>query len=72
MDAGPIVAQAVVPVIDGDTVETLSARILKAEHKLYPYALKLVASGAAWIEGETVRYESPTSRSALIISTTNG
>ncbi len=59
MDAGPIVAQTVVPVIDGDTVETLSDRILTAEHKLYPYALKLVASGDAWVEGEVVRYRSP-------------
>ena len=59
MDAGPIVAQTVVPVIDGDTVETLSDRILTAEHKLYPYALKLVASGHAWVEGEVVRYAPP-------------
>ena len=36
MDAGPIVAQAAVPVLDGDTAETLAARILAAEHKLYP------------------------------------
>lgn len=55
MDAGPIVAQAVVPVMGGDSVETLSARILSAEHRLYPYALGLVASGAVWVEGETVR-----------------
>lgn len=55
MDAGPIVAQAVVPVMAGDSVETLSARILSAEHRLYPYALRLVASGAVWVEGKTVR-----------------
>ncbi|MGB0087416.1 MAG: phosphoribosylglycinamide formyltransferase [Rhodomicrobiaceae bacterium] len=56
MDAGPIVAQAVVPVLAGDNEETLSARILAAEHRLYPHALKLVASGDAWVEGESVRY----------------
>jgi phosphoribosylglycinamide formyltransferase-1 len=55
MDAGPIVAQAVVPIMPGDNVETLSARILSAEHRLYPYALRLVASGGVWVEGETVR-----------------
>lgn len=43
LDAGPIVAQARVPVLPGDTVETLSARVLEAEHKLYPEALRLVA-----------------------------
>ena len=55
MDTGPIVAQAAVPVLPGDDAETLAARVLKAEHALYPHALKLVASGAAWVEGETVR-----------------
>jgi phosphoribosylglycinamide formyltransferase 1 len=55
MDAGPIVAQAVVPVMAGDSVETLSARILSAEHRLYPHALRLVASEAVWVEGETVK-----------------
>ena len=46
MDSGPIVAQAAVPVNAGDTAESLSERILRAEHKLYPHALRLVASGA--------------------------
>lgn len=45
LDDGPIVAQVAVPVCDGDTVETLSARVLKAENRLYPHALTLVASG---------------------------
>lgn len=56
MDAGPIVAQAVVPVRADDDEETLSARILAAEHRLYPHALRLVASGDVWVEGESVRY----------------
>ena len=42
LDGGPIVAQRVVPVRDGDTVETLSARILEEEHRLYPEAVALV------------------------------
>ena len=46
LDGGPIVAQAAVPIREGDTVEELEARILAAEHKLYPAAVRLVASGA--------------------------
>ncbi len=49
MDAGPIVAQAAVPVLDDDTPETLAARVLAQEHAIYPLALRLVASGAARI-----------------------
>jgi phosphoribosylglycinamide formyltransferase-1 len=44
LDAGATIAQAEVPVVDGDTEETLSARILEAEHKLYPLALKKALS----------------------------
>jgi phosphoribosylglycinamide formyltransferase-1 len=44
-DAGPIIAQAAVPVRDDDTAETLAARVLKAEHRIYPLALRLVAEG---------------------------
>lgn len=54
MDSGPIVAQAAVPVLDGDTPETLAARILVAEHRLYPHALALVASGRTTLDGGRV------------------
>ncbi|MGO9543722.1 MAG: phosphoribosylglycinamide formyltransferase [Rhodomicrobium sp.] len=54
MDAGPIIAQGAVPVLAGDDEEALSARILGMEHRLYPLALRLVASGAAWLEGGRV------------------
>lgn len=54
MDEGPIVAQAAVPVLPGDTVDTLSARVLEAEHRLYPLALKLVVEGRARVVGEHV------------------
>jgi phosphoribosylglycinamide formyltransferase 1 len=54
MDEGPIVAQAAVPVHPGDTPESLAARVLEAEHRLYPHALRLVASGAVRVEGEHV------------------
>ena len=51
MDEGPVVAQAAVPVLDGDTVERLAARVLEAEHMLYPHALALFASGRVHIAG---------------------
>jgi phosphoribosylglycinamide formyltransferase-1 len=54
MDEGPIVAQAAVPVLEGDTTETLANRVLHAEHRLYPLALALLASGAVKVEGERV------------------
>ncbi|MEM8985987.1 MAG: phosphoribosylglycinamide formyltransferase [Pseudomonadota bacterium] len=54
MDDGPIIGQAAVPVLSDDTADTLAARILKAEHKLYPACLKLIASGAARIDGDRV------------------
>lgn len=54
LDSGPIVAQAEVPVLDGDTPESLAARVLAAEHRLYPHALRLVASGAVRVEDEAV------------------
>ena len=44
LDGGPIIAQRVVPVMEGDTVETLSVRILQEEHKIYPEAVALVIS----------------------------
>jgi phosphoribosylglycinamide formyltransferase 1 len=54
LDAGPIILQTAVPVLDGDTVETLSARILRQEHHLYSEALRLILSGAFRIEGRRV------------------
>ena len=54
MDSGPIVLQAAVPVEPGDTEETLSARILVQEHRLYPEAIRLFAEGRLRIEGRRV------------------
>ena len=51
LDAGPIVLQAPVPVLDHDTVETLSARILVEEHRIYPEAIRLVLNGGWSIDG---------------------
>jgi phosphoribosylglycinamide formyltransferase 1 len=54
MDSGPIVAQAAVPVLPGDTEDGLAARVLALEHRLYPHALRLVASGVVRVEDEIV------------------
>lgn len=54
LDSGPIVAQACVPIIDEDTADSLSARILREEHRLYSEAIALVLSGNYRIEGRRV------------------
>jgi phosphoribosylglycinamide formyltransferase 1 len=51
MDAGPIVCQGAVPVLDGDSAETLAARVLAVEHKIYPLALKWLAEGNVRVDG---------------------
>lgn len=62
VDSGPIILQAVVPVEVDDTVETLSQRILKEEHKLYPLAIKLIAEGKVKVEGRKVRISGQVSK----------
>jgi len=54
VDTGPIIVQTVVPILQDDSEETLSARILKEEHKAYPEAVKLFAEGRLRIEGRRV------------------
>lgn len=54
MDTGPIVMQAAVPVEDGDTADTLAARILVEEHKIFSQAIALVLSGAYQIDGRRI------------------
>ena len=54
LDAGPIICQAVVPVEDGDTEETLAARILREEHRIYAEAINLILSGRYRIDGRRV------------------
>ena len=68
MDAGPIIAQAAVPVIEGDTPETLAARVLKAEHRVYPLALRLLASGQAKVVGDRVLVEGATPPQDFLIN----
>lgn len=59
VDTGPIVIQAVVPILDDDTEESLSARILEQEHRIYPRAIELFAQGRLRIDGRRVRIEPP-------------
>ena len=54
-DAGPIVMQGAVPVRDDDTPETLAARVIQIEHRIYPEALRLLASGKTHLEGAICR-----------------
>lgn len=55
VDSGPVILQKTVPVIEGDTEEALSARILEQEHKAYPEAIRLYAQGKLKVEGRKVR-----------------
>ncbi len=57
LDSGPIVLQGAVPVLDGDTVESLSARILETEHRLYPRAVRLMLEGRCRVAGRRVIVE---------------
>jgi phosphoribosylglycinamide formyltransferase 1 len=54
MDTGPIIIQAVVPVLDNDDAETLAARILKQEHRIYPKAIQLYAQGRLIVKNRRV------------------
>ena len=54
LDSGPIILQAAVPVMEGDTLETLSARILAQEHLIYPKAIGLIVDGLVTVDGRRV------------------
>ncbi len=59
-DTGPIIVQAAVPVLEGDTEATLAARILEQEHRLYPQAIQWIAEGRLSLEGRRVRLDGAT------------
>ncbi len=54
MDHGPIIVQAAVPVLQDDTPDTLAARVLESEHKMYPLAVRLIAEGRVNVHNEKV------------------
>ena len=68
MDSGPIIAQAAVPVLGDDTAETLAARVLEAEHQIYPLALKLVAGGAVRVENERALIAGQSAPGPILVS----
>jgi phosphoribosylglycinamide formyltransferase-1 len=68
VDSGAIVAQAAVPVLDADTPESLAARVLKAEHRLYPLALKLIAEDRVRIVNGRCAIDGAPSAEALLIA----
>ena len=67
-DAGPIVMQGAVAVADDDTPETLAARILEIEHRIYPDALRLLAGGRIRLEGDLCKTAGSTDPAGTLIS----
>jgi phosphoribosylglycinamide formyltransferase-1 len=67
MDDGPIIVQGAVPVLDADTPDTLAARVLEIEHKIYPKALSMVASGTARVSGTRVTGSSDSAGTETLI-----
>jgi phosphoribosylglycinamide formyltransferase-1 len=67
-DAGPIVMQGAVAVRDDDTADTLAARILEIEHRIYPDALRLLATGRIRLEGDVCKMEGSAGAGGTLIS----
>jgi phosphoribosylglycinamide formyltransferase-1 len=65
VDTGPIIAQAAVPVLPGDSPDSLAARILEQEHLIYPMALRLLAEGRVRVEGDRAVVDAPTTTVSL-------
>jgi phosphoribosylglycinamide formyltransferase 1 len=68
LDAGPIIVQGVVPVRQDDTAASLAARVLALEHRCYPQALELVASGRARVTGEHVVIDGAIAPEAVLVN----
>ena len=68
MDSGPIIGQAAVPVLTGDTPDRLAARVLEAEHKLYPHCLRLIAEGRTAIDDSSVAIEGSGAPPSMIVN----
>lgn len=67
VDAGPIIAQGAVAVLDDDTEDTLAARVLAVEHHIYPMALRLVAEGRVQVDGKRVRMIGVTGNATALV-----
>lgn len=70
VDEGPIIIQAAVPILDTDTPETLAARILVQEHRIYPRAVQLFAEGRLGVDGRRVFIDGAKQEGEAIISAT--
>ena len=57
VDTGPIIMQAVVPILANDDVDTLAARILEQEHQIYPRAIQLIAEGRVYVNDRQVKID---------------
>ena len=68
MDAGPIVVQAAVPVHGGDTADSLAARVLQAEHRIYPLALRWAGEGRLRVEGQRVVVDGAEDETAALLN----
>lgn len=68
LDAGPIIAQAAVPVLAGDTAETLAARILRQEHRLYPLVVRWFAEGRIRLDGGKAEVDAVPQGATLLFS----
>jgi phosphoribosylglycinamide formyltransferase-1 len=68
LDSGPVIAQAAVPVLEGDTAETLSARILRQEHRLYPEVVRWFAEGRIAVDGPRVTLAGVPAGATLLFS----
>jgi len=68
LDSGPIIAQAAVPVLTSDTEESIAARTLEAEHRLYPLALRLLAEGRAKLVGNKTEFSDESSGAGALFN----
>ena len=68
LDHGPTIIQAAVPVFDDDDEETLAARVLEAEHRIYPLAVRWLIEGRLRLEGRRVRLSAPAGEPAVLIA----
>jgi phosphoribosylglycinamide formyltransferase-1 len=68
VDAGPIIGQAAVPVLPGDDADSLAARVLGAEHRLYPHCLALVAGGRTRVVGQRVEIIDPATTDTILVN----
>jgi phosphoribosylglycinamide formyltransferase 1 len=68
MDDGPIIVQAAVPILPGDTADSLATRVLAAEHRAYPLGLRLIAEGNIHVRDERVEISSSAGNSAMLLN----